>query len=193
MSSSCAGRVRGSERRAQRGLGLIEVLVAVVVVSLGVLGMASLQLTGMKHSTGSYHRANALMLAEDMASRMRINKPAVEGGAFRSVDSAALNCAAKPAPYCQAQAGGTVAEACSVGELARFDIFTVACGDWGTAGAGDGVAGLLPDGQLQVSCVDAPCQANSIHQVAVSWQEGSDTSLDVNEVQTRTVQLRLRP
>ena len=193
MRSESAVRVALSARRMQQGLGLIEVLVAVVVVSFGVLGMASLQLTGMKHSTGSYHRANALMLAEDMASRMRINRPAVESGAFRDVDSAALDCDAQPVPYCQAQVGGVAAASCSVDELARFDTFTVACGDWGNAGAGDGVAGLLPGGQLQVRCVESPCLANSIHQIDVGWEEGSSAALDVNEVETRTVQLRLRP
>ena len=34
--------------RKQQGVGIIEVLIALVVVSLGVLGMASLQLTGIK-------------------------------------------------------------------------------------------------------------------------------------------------
>ena len=66
-------RARRSGRAAQRGLGIIEVLVALVVVSLGVLGVAGLQLTGMKHSAGSLYRAQALSLAEDMAERMRLN------------------------------------------------------------------------------------------------------------------------
>ena len=50
-------------KKHQRGVGIIEVLVALVVVSLGVLGMANLQLTGIKHSNSGYNRAKALMVA----------------------------------------------------------------------------------------------------------------------------------
>ena len=72
-------RVGGDElrHRSQRGLGIIEVLVALVVVSFGVLGMASLQLTGMKHSSSGFNRSKALLFAENMATRMRINDAGV--------------------------------------------------------------------------------------------------------------------
>ena len=56
---------------AERGLGLIEVLIALVIVSFGVLGMAGLQLTGMKHSAGGLERSKALLFAENIAARMR--------------------------------------------------------------------------------------------------------------------------
>lgn len=191
-------------RRRQQGLGIIEVLVAVVVVSFGVLGMASLQLTGMKHSTGGYHRAKALLLAEDMATRLRINTPAVKTSvaadqAYANRDSnlPSFSCTSKPIPWCQAESTALTVPRCSPAQLADFDFFAVACGDWGSDGARLGATGSLPDGRLQVSCVPASaggdCAADALYQVEVSWNEGSTTKLDADEIKTRSVRMRLRP
>jgi type IV pilus assembly protein PilV len=57
----------------QRGVSLIEVLVAVVVLSLGLLAMAGLQLSGLRASQGGLLRSTAAQLASDMAERMRSN------------------------------------------------------------------------------------------------------------------------
>ncbi len=179
--------------RRQRGLGIIEVLVALVVVSFGVLGMASLQLTGMKHSTGGYNRSQALMFAENMATRMRINTAAITSSAYAGFDSSTVNCAAKPAAYCQADPGGGAIASCSAAELATFDMFSVACGDWGTAGAEDGISGALPTGGLTIVCADAPCTPTSTYTINVNWAEGKVTSTMSDDPVTRRVQVRLRP
>jgi len=62
------------------GVGILEILVALVVVSIGVLGVAGLQLTGMKHSAGGYNRFKATLFAENLAARMRTNTLAVDRG-----------------------------------------------------------------------------------------------------------------
>lgn len=184
----------------QSGLGLIEVLVALVVVSFGVLGMAGLQLTGMKHSSGGFNRSKALLFAENMAVRMRVNGPGVAAGAYDDFDTADWggNCAVRPDPYCQASvaAGGTVvaAERCGTAELAAFDLWSVACGDWGVdsggAAAGEGVVDALPEGRLQVVCDALPC---TTYTITVGWNEGSTVSDDPDAVDARRVQMRLRP
>lgn len=58
---------------AQRGLSLIEVLVAVVIISLGMLGMAGLQASSLRGSQSAVYRAQAAQFAADMAERMRGN------------------------------------------------------------------------------------------------------------------------
>lgn len=60
-------------RSRQRGLSMIEVLVAIVVISLGLLGMAGLQAAGLRSSHSALHRAQAAQLANDMAERVRAN------------------------------------------------------------------------------------------------------------------------
>jgi len=176
----------------QSGVGIVEVLVALVVVSLGVLGMASLQLTGMQHSTGGYHRSKALLYAENMATRMRTNRPAIESFLFENIDSAAETCGTRPDPYCQASDAG-VAERCDAAELAAFDVFTVSCGDWGAGAAEDGVNGALPNGQLTITCDEAPCLDTSTYTINVAWTEGQRVTSDMNDTIVRRVQMRMRP
>lgn len=60
-------------RFRQRGLSMIEVLVAMVILSLGLLGMAGLQAAGLRTSQSAFYRAQAAQYAEDMAERMRAN------------------------------------------------------------------------------------------------------------------------
>jgi len=177
----------------QQGVGIVEVLVALVVVSLGVLGMASLQLTGMQHSSGGYNRSKALLYAEDIATRMRTNRTAIDGAtSFASYDSGEEGCAARPSPYCQASVAGA-AERCDATELAEFDLFTVACGDWGPNGAEDGVIGSLPNGQLTVECDATDCIATSNYKINVSWTEGQRVTSDMNDTITRRVQMKMKP
>lgn len=185
---------RRHPQSGESGLGIIEILVALVVVSFGVLGMAGLQLTGMKHSTNGFNRSKALMLTENMATRMRINLTGVLNRSYDGFDSStdAAFCSTKPSPYCQAYQG-VAAEACTVDELAAFDLFSVACGDWGPNGSNGGVTGMLPDGaSLQVSCDDAPCTDTSTYTLSVSWPEKQTVSSEEAAV-TRRVQMRLRP
>jgi type IV pilus assembly protein PilV len=61
-------------RTAQRGMTLIEILVAIVVLSIGLLGLAGLQLKGLQVGQGSTYRWQAAMLAEDIADRIRADR-----------------------------------------------------------------------------------------------------------------------
>lgn len=58
----------------QSGVTLVEVLITVVVSSIGLLGMAALQARGQMAEVESYQRAQALVLLEDMANRMNANR-----------------------------------------------------------------------------------------------------------------------
>lgn len=182
-------------RRNVKGVGLIEVLVALVVVSFGVLGMASLQLTGMKHSAGGFNRSKAMLYAQSMATRVRLNPVAVGAApfAYNGFESNSDNCAALPVPYCQARASVSDTLTCTPAQLAAFDLYSVSCGDGGAnAGADRGVAGTLPNGKLTVNCVTQPCNADSAYEVTVTWNEGrSRTNND--ELVEKRVQVRLRP
>lgn len=66
----------------QSGLSLIEVLVAIVVISFGLLGVASLQITGIKNNQSAYYRSTATILGYDMLDRMRANKKALIAGSY---------------------------------------------------------------------------------------------------------------
>jgi type IV pilus assembly protein PilV len=68
--------------RGQRGFTLIEVLVTVVLISVGLLGVAALQLTTLRANQESYARSQAGVLAADILDRMRANPLAFRGGAY---------------------------------------------------------------------------------------------------------------
>ena len=71
----------------QAGFTIIEMLIAVLVISIGLLGMAGLQTTGIQQSHNSYLKTQASMLAYDMADRMRSNLQGVNAGNYDAVDS----------------------------------------------------------------------------------------------------------
>ena len=57
-----------------RGFTLIEVMVALVIFSIGLLGLASLQGTSLQQNHGAYMRTQATYAAYDILDRMRANK-----------------------------------------------------------------------------------------------------------------------
>ena len=65
----------------QWGATLIEVLVAVLVLSIGLLGLAGLQVTSLQSNHSAYYRSQATLLAYDIADRMRANRAVALGSA----------------------------------------------------------------------------------------------------------------
>ena len=60
----------------QKGFTLVEVLVALVVMSVGMLGIAALYLEGLRAGRTALYRTTAITLAADMADRIRANRNA---------------------------------------------------------------------------------------------------------------------
>ena len=60
-------------KKRQSGVGLIEVLIAVLVLAVGLLGFTGLQTQALRMNFDSLQRARASMLAEDLFDRMRAN------------------------------------------------------------------------------------------------------------------------
>jgi type IV pilus assembly protein PilV len=79
----------------QRGFGLVESLVALVVVSVGMIGIAVLYGQGLSASRTALNRTQAVNLAADMADRIRANRRAGAsyGGAGEDNDCDAGDCA----------------------------------------------------------------------------------------------------
>jgi len=66
----------------RRGFTLLEVLIALLVFSLGLLGMAGLLIVSVKTNHSAYLRTQASFLAQSMADRMRANMPRVWTGDY---------------------------------------------------------------------------------------------------------------
>ena len=68
--------------REQRGTTLIEALIAVVVLSVGLLGLAGLQANGLKFNQGSMQRSQATLLAYSILDHMRADSAAAKAGTY---------------------------------------------------------------------------------------------------------------
>lgn len=69
-------------RPAQRGVTLIEVLVAILIFSVGLIGVAALLLLSARSSHVAYLRTQVTFLAQNMADRMQANPMAVWVGDY---------------------------------------------------------------------------------------------------------------
>lgn len=68
--------------RLSHGFSLIEVLVTIVVLAIGLLGLAGLQTAGLRNNQSALLRSNATMLAYDIVDRMRANKTTALNGGY---------------------------------------------------------------------------------------------------------------
>lgn len=97
----------------QTGAGMLEVLIALLVLSIGILGLATLQSIGLKYNHQSYQRTQAIMQIYDMTDRIRSNAPG-KGAAYNDFAEQAApvaltkDCTSDPIP-------------CTSGERALFD------------------------------------------------------------------------
>lgn len=69
----------------QRGITIIEVLVAMLILAVGLLGMASLQVRAVSDTTNASFRSIAIFYANDMADRIRANPAGEQGNLYNSV------------------------------------------------------------------------------------------------------------
>jgi type IV pilus assembly protein PilV len=103
MSNKSLVFVGNVSPKTQTGASLIEVLVAVVLLTFGILGVAGLQLVGTKTNHGSYLRSQAVSLAYDVADRMRANAAGAVANNYNT--AAATLYAAADGPACGAVLG----------------------------------------------------------------------------------------
>jgi type IV pilus assembly protein PilV len=154
--------------RRQGGFAMIEVLVAMIVLVIGILGLFSLQAQGLRNNHSAYMKSQVVSVIDDMADRMRANKTGLNNDRYATIDTSTLT--ANPGYDCMTGFTGTIiANECSSQELATYDIYA-----WGKI-----LASLLPDGDGTVTCNDSPCIDGSTHTISVSWNDHRDGSADV--------------
>ncbi len=67
---------------SERGSSLIEVLIATLVVSVGLLGVAGIQLASLKNNQSAMERSEAVVLTYSILDRMRANREVAAGGGY---------------------------------------------------------------------------------------------------------------
>ena len=104
-------QARSAGARSQRGDTMIEVLVTIIIIAVGVLGTAALQVTTLKNLSTSHSTSIAAMLADDLGERMRANPDAANDYVH------GIGNAPDAFPDC-------VANACTDAQLALYDLGT---------------------------------------------------------------------
>lgn len=61
----------------QSGLTLLEIMVTLVILSLGLLGLAGLQMTGLKNTRNAYYQTVAAQVVQDLAERIKADQSGV--------------------------------------------------------------------------------------------------------------------
>jgi type IV pilus assembly protein PilV len=105
MSKAAAGSslVKHPGREpAEKGFTLIEALVALLVLSIGLLGVAGLQMVGLRGNLSAASRTQANYLADDIIDRMRANYTAARRGDYNVARGATLTGATPAAQDVQA-------------------------------------------------------------------------------------------
>jgi type IV pilus modification protein PilV len=74
-----------STNHSQQGVGLIEVMVAIILLAMALLGAVALQFATAKEQRSSQFVARAALLGNEMAERMRSNRAGVEAGLYNMI------------------------------------------------------------------------------------------------------------
>jgi type IV pilus assembly protein PilV len=137
--------------RTCRGFTLVELLVAVVILSIGLLGVARLSLGSVQSNGSAFMRSTATELVQEIVAEMRANQPQAVSLGY----NIALGANPGAAPNC-------VTAACSAAQVATYDL-----ANWTGR-----LAALLPSGKGQVSVAPSvnPTTGSTEYTATVSVQ-----------------------
>jgi len=121
------------KNKIQRGVTLIEAMIALLVISVGLLGIASLQITAVSQNTSALNHNKAVWIAYTMSDRIRANLPAF-------------------AAYDGINTTGVYLQDCEGTECTNAQMVTADAADWQTMlndlPGGQGIIGSNADGLL---------------------------------------------
>ena len=135
--------------RHQHGVSLVESMIALLVISVGLLGIAALQITSISQNSSALHHSQAVWAAYDMSDRIRANDNSF--AAYAGIDTITGS-------YTQSCEG--IANVCTSAQIMTAD-----AADWTT------MVSNLPSGHGQII---AQADPNELL-IAVMWNDGNTT------------------
>ena len=155
-----------------RGFTLIEVMIALFVLSVGMLGSTAMMLRGQREAVKVNHDGTAMQLASNMAERIRSNVSGVSQNAYDAL------VAGQPNPGC-------ISTGCSALNRATYDSYL-----WGQE------LGELPNGTGSVDLVSIPNPSRTndrLFQITVSWTEVQRTGTNTGAEVTKNYVMMFQP
>jgi len=150
-------------RAGDSGFTLVEVLVAVFVLAVGMLGVANLQVTSKRTNFESVQRSNATFFAQELLERIRANTTELsvytDGGLGRTI---------VPGTDSGLDDTDCVSAACDATDVAMYDLYEFSEALRGIAeAAGANVTGGLVSPTV---CVTGPEESPGYVTVAIAWR-----------------------
>jgi type IV pilus assembly protein PilV len=136
-------------RSNENGFSLIEVLVAVVILAVGLLGLANLQATSLKYNHSAYLRSQATLLSYDIIDRIRVNKGSINN--YLTTDASSAN----------AQSS-CLSSGCTTVQMAENDLY-----EWNQT-----IQQTLPNG------IGSVTQAGETYTVDIGWDDNRDGEIN---------------
>jgi type IV pilus assembly protein PilV len=160
---------------------MVEILVTLFILTVGLLGVASLQFVSAFSNADALHRSQAVLVAQQFSERLRaaaepsaLGLGLVVNNQYFSQDAynfAALSCDSGGTPYecfcldVPANVPNCRQNQCSAAQFAQFDTYEVSCG----------VAAAAPNLSISLTCDDNnaldtdSCSSGSRHQIMIDW------------------------
>lgn len=155
----------------QRGVGLIEVLVTLLILSTTLIALSALQTRSLQFNQGAYFRSQANMLAYDMLDRIRVND---------SLPTTNIS----PKPVRELLSSYNMAKTVAANAtVATTPLSAVDKYQWLRS-----INASLPGGEGQITC-DA--DADRVCQITITWTELSSTGLDDEKKSIFTYEARI--
>ncbi len=171
-------------RHARRtdGFTIVEVLVSLLILSVGLTGLATLQVVGLQNTQGGAQRAQAAFLAYDITDRMRTNPAAVTAGSYNLAAPVTTGMggmggmgAPNPAPIVMVDCFGAAAN-CTSAQMAAHDL-----GQWQTQ-----LGAYLNAGTGAIATVDNG--TTTLVTISIQWADAYTVDTG-NEIATFTAEL----
>lgn len=176
-----------STKLRTHGFTLLEVLVAMIIFAIGMLGLAGMQGISLKDNNDAYHRSQAVFFAYDLGDRIRANSAfwdecilqalpsCLTPATLSATESSAEGFSSTSFPFCSTDnpptaSVGTDPTGCDIEELAQYDWYQVR----------QNIIDDLPEGALDISI--ATVDGQNVIRATVSWgrtttaTSGSDTA-----------------
>ena len=146
-----------SPNHRQCGVGLVEILVTIVVLAIGFLSTANMQIFSMRFSQSAYMESQAYFMVGEMVDRMRANVEGVKLGAYDNLTTSA-----------SAENPGCDNSPCTPARIALQDIY-----DWSQYlySANDNFVPLLPSNDSTTASGTVTLIGSGKFSLAVSWAD----------------------
>ncbi len=162
-----------------RGVGMVEIMITLLIIAVGLLGLAAMQTQAMRSTTDTLKRTAGLQMATELIERMHMNsaQAVVYQNTFAAYSAA---CPANPVVQCSAATvnrATVVGAQCNASQMAQYDAWEVMC-DHGNVinGRGKGAANdYIDQPQVAMVCNPADCSAGSTVTMTLFWQGRADS------------------